>query len=252
MRKSNLLILLCCATLFVLFVPSASAKVVLETSFSSSTDPLVEPDGRYFDGELIADPPNLNRWLGNVGWYNVDTSTTGNVTSSIPTWTYPNAGYAYRSVFGAGNQAGVPAAGTYKAGDWMEITMDYQFTVCYGDTYTIQVAWVGIDKDQSDWVCRPDDVGWIATYIQSDPEAGNFTGGLNFTNWGWADALELSGSDVGLDASKGDFTSDPLRIFWQATNLDGTNWDRTAFTVKNLTSGITYAETPTAVTSVNM
>lgn len=231
MKRLSLFVLLCLATLFV---ASASAKIVYESSYATVPvhQGLPMPDGGYVNGALNGGTQGW-RWFGTPGPnYNVETVLNGGSgyveQNTGVMWTA--AGMAQHSAFGPWGNSGVGTPGTYNPGDKMAITYDYQFTA-NADTQE-EVLRIGIDDDQSDWVANPAH-GVIAVYIDS-VQSGNPYGQLNLCSFQWDGALMLAGEDIGLDASTSDFTSDNLSIDWEIETSDGTNWDRTDLTVTNL------------------
>ncbi len=231
MRELKVLILLGIVTALV---TTASAAVLYETSYTAGEG--------YNDAAQLAGAGQGWIWWGPAApQYMVDTSSNGGsgfVTQDATAWSA--AGVAQISAFADGwGISGVGQTGSYAPGDVIKITYDYQFSFSAAPTENAGCAKIGIDDDMADWNCVPGQ-GYYIYYI-TPANAGNTAGGVNFVAADYTTgALSLSADLLGIDASVSDFSSDNMRIVWEITNTDGTNWDLTDFQVTNLDTAATY------------
>ncbi len=228
MKKFRVLILL---ALVASLVTTAPAVVVYETSYTEYADAQ----------DLVAGPEWI--WFGNAApAYMVDSTSTGFVTNSNA---WNSAGVAQTSAFAAVNGDwginGLPQAGTHSAGATMKITYDLQFSYSQAlASGNAGIAAIGIDSENNSWNAAPQQ-GFIMTYI-SAADAGNTDGQVNFTAFDYASGyLGIDAADLGFDLGTGDLASDNLRIIWEITNADGTNWDLTDLQVENLDTAMSYS-----------
>ena len=175
-------------------------------------------------------------WLGQT-IAQLDTSGTGTVSSIGGPW--DRNAYGDGATGGAG---GIPSSTGFDDQDKLRITFDYQFNLS-GNVNT-NMANVGIRNEGPNagngWDAKPLE-GFQMRFNTSQPTSGGTVKifpDMNDTND--ADALLLTGLQLGIDPASGDLVSDNLQIVYEASTDGAGNWSVDSVEIENLTTSTTF------------
>ena len=200
---------------------------VLDTDYSSAQG--------YSSGNLSGQ----QGWLGqNIA--QVDTSGTGTVSSVGGPWD--------RNMHGTGATGGAggnPSGNGFNPGDQLRITYDYQFNLS-GNVNT-SMANVGFRNEGPNaanmWQSAPLE-GFHLVFNTTGPATGGIVQVFpDMADSNVADALVLDGVDVGINPASGDFVSDNLQIYYQASTDGAGNWSVDDLVVENLDTASSFTYT---------
>ena len=211
---------------------TANATIILNTDYTTAGSP------SYTNGPLVGQ----NGWLGQNNDRVTNSATFGEV-AAFGGWICSCYGNGFRGgINGVAN-----AVGGFNAGDVVNITYDYQFTVGNGNNVSLcAVGFVpqyvspptptkGFQMQFSG--CQASTGGSVKFWPSIVDSTGNnnlalIVNGLNFH----IDYANSSGNGTNL-------ISDPMRIYYQLFNTGNNVWRVSSLMVSNRTSGATFTYT---------